>query len=233
MDYFRAGKNAPGETSMQRTEQIEKDLHFLGLLEKARELCAEMGEGAALSYLRSSYKLLSKVYHPDLNPSNADKAKRVQQRLNRVHDLMERLTDEQLGYIFKKGRPQGQLADKKKILVVEDEFGLQEMFGDIFRMEGYDVKVAVDGDQGYEAFLRFRPDLVFTDVVMPKMTGLELVRKIRKSDPAVKVIYMSGFFGIKNLKRDLDEDISRYGYPTLAKPFKVSTMLNLVKEYLP
>ena len=99
-------------------------------------------------------------------------------------------------------------------------------------MEGYDVRVAVDGDNGYEVFQQFKPDLVFTDVVMPKMSGVEMVRKIRETEPHIRVIYISGFFGIKNLKKELDEEILRYGYPTLAKPFKTSAMLELVNSYL-
>ena len=112
-----------------------------------------------------------------------------------------------------------------KVLVVEDEFGLQEVFRDILLMEGYDVQLAVDGVDGYEIYADFRPDLVFTDVIMPRMTGIELVKKIREIDPEIKVIYVSGFFGIKGLKHDLDEDIIKYHYRTLAKPFRVSHML--------
>ena len=64
------------------------------------------------------------------------------------------------------------------------------------------------------------------------MDGIELVRNIRKIRPHIKVIYISGFFGIRNLKRQLDEDILRYGYRTLSKPFKASTMLDMVRDYL-
>ena len=99
-------------------------------------------------------------------------------------------------------------------------------------MEGYDVRVAVDGDNGYEVYLKFKPDLVFTDVVMPKMSGLDLVRKIRETEPDIKVIYISGFFGIRRLKQQLDEDLTLYGYPTLAKPFKTSNMLEIVRNYI-
>ena len=99
-------------------------------------------------------------------------------------------------------------------------------------MEGYDVRVAVDGVNGYEVYSQFKPDLVFTDVVMPKMNGIELVRKIREVNPQIKVIYISGFFGINRLKQELDEDILKYEYPTLSKPFKTSVMLDLVNNYL-
>lgn len=210
---------------------LEKELIFLGLLDKAREIYSELGDRAALSYIKSSYRLLSKVYHPDLNPKNIDKAKKTQQRLNRVSHILSQMKDEELIELIKKGAKK-QAKRKKKILIVEDEFGLQEIFKDIFLMEGYDVRVSVDGVNGYEVYCQFEPDLVFTDVVMPKMNGLELVKKIREVNPQIKVIYISGFFGIKRLKQELDEDIIKYGYPTLSKPFKTSEMLDLVKTYL-
>jgi CheY-like chemotaxis protein len=210
---------------------LEKELIFLGLLDKAREIHAELGDKAALSYIKSSYRLLSKVYHPDLNPKNIEKAKVTQQRLNRISHILSQIKDEEIIELIRKGAKKP-VKRKKKILIVEDEFGLQEIFRDIFLMEGYDVRIAVDGVDGYEFYRRFEPDLLFTDVVMPKMSGLELVRKIREVNPQIKVIYISGFFGINRLKRELDEDILRYGYPTLSKPFKTSEMLDLVKNYL-
>lgn len=211
---------------------LEQELVGLGLLDKAREIYSELNDEAAVSYIKSSYRLLSKVYHPDLNPQNVDKALVVQRKLNRVNDFISQMKDEELIELIKKGIKKEKVERKKRILVVEDEFGLQEIFRDIFLMEGYDVKIAVNGDDGYEAYRPFEPDLVFTDVVMPQMNGLELVEKIRKINPQIKVIYISGFFGIKRLKQQLDEDVQKYGYPTLSKPFKVSMMLDLVKDYL-
>jgi CheY-like chemotaxis protein len=210
---------------------LERELIFLGLLDKAREIYVDLGRNSALSYIKSSYHLLSKVYHPDLNPGNEKKAKSLQQRLNRTSELINSVDDEELIGLLKKGMvEEGQT--KKKILVVEDEFGLQETFRDVFIMEGYDVRVALDGEEGYQAFLKFKPDLVFTDVVMPIMSGIELVKKIRRDNPKIKVIYISGFFGLKNVKHDLNEDILKYGYPCLSKPFKISAMLELVEQYL-
>jgi CheY-like chemotaxis protein len=216
---------------MDEIASIERELIFLGLLDKAREIYSSFGGNSALSYVKSSYHLLSKIYHPDLNPENEKKAKSIQQRLNHVGELISRASDEELIGLLKKGL-QEEAERKKKVLVVEDEFGLQETLRDVFRMEGYDVRVAVDGEKGYQAYLEFKPDLVFTDVVMPLMSGIELVKKIRKDQPQIKVIYMSGFFGVKNLKRDLNEDVLKYGYPCLSKPFKISSMLELVEEYL-
>ncbi|MFH1079416.1 MAG: response regulator [Pseudomonadota bacterium] len=210
---------------------LERELIFLGLMDKAREIYGELGRKAALSYIKSSYHLLSKVYHPDLNPGKEEKAKNLQQRLNNASSLINQTSDEDLISLLDKNM-QGEVHLKKKILVVEDEFGLQEMLRDVFMMEGYDVRIAVDGEDGYHAYLEFQPDMVFTDVVMPKMSGLELVKRIRQKNQKIKVIYTSGFFGLKNVKRDLNEDVLKYGYHCLSKPYKISSMLELVDSYL-
>ena len=211
--------------------RLEKDIIYLGLLDKAHEIYAELGERAVLSYIKSSYRLLSKVYHPDLNPASSRKAEITQQALNRVNRAISRMTDKKLLDIIKRGVPEEYPA-KKRILVVEDEPELQKFFQQILIMEGYDSRIAEDGIKGYEAYYRFKPDLMLCDIVMPWMSGLELVGKIRKMDSKIKVIYMSGFFDITPLKGRFNDEVIRYGYHTLAKPFTVSKMLILIKNYL-
>ncbi|TSA54052.1 MAG: response regulator [Planctomycetaceae bacterium] len=211
--------------------ELEKDLIYLGLLDKAHEIYAELGGRAVLSYIKSSYRLLSKVYHPDLNPASNRKAKITQQRLNRVNSAISLMADKELLDIIKRGVPE-EYSARKRILIVEDEPGLQKFFQQILTMEGYDSRIAEDGIRGYEEYYRFKPDLMLCDVVMPRMSGLELVEKIRKTNPRIKVIYMSGFFGITPLKGRFDEEVTRYGYHTLAKPFRASELLVLIKDYL-
>ncbi|MDY6878729.1 MAG: response regulator [Desulfatiglans sp.] len=216
---------------MEEKTDLAQILVRLDLFDKAREIYAELGRTAVLSYLKSSYRLLSKVYHPDLNKKNRSVAQKAQQDLNRLDHIMKNMADEDIIDVIKAGAIT--LAKEKiKILVVEDESGLQELFRDIFQMEGYDVEVAIDGYAGLEAYRRFAPDLVFTDIVMPKMNGLELIKKIREINPHVKVIYISGFFGIRGLKQELENEVSKYGYRTLSKPFRISKMLEKVKSYL-
>jgi CheY-like chemotaxis protein len=218
--------------------ELAKDLAYLGLMDKAREIYEELGEQAALSYIKNSHRLLSKVYHPDLNPLNGEKALKAQQRLNKISERISRLKDQEIIEVLMHQEPPAVTAEgpehreKKRILVVEDEFGLHEIFREIFQMEGYDVRIATNGLKGYEMYLQFKPDLVFTDVIMPEMDGLELVSKIRMLDPKIKVVYMSGFFGIKNVKEKIREEVERYEYLTFSKPFKPSHMLEIVNEYL-
>ncbi len=216
---------------MKSSVDLAKELNLLGMLDKAREIYTELGEAPALSYVRSNYRLLSKIYHPDLNPEHKEKAEKMQQRINSVAQIIHALPDKELVEILKNGlvkKPKG----KWKILVVEDEFGYQDTLRSIFTMEGFEVRVAIDGETGYEMYRSFEPDLLLTDIVMPNVNGIELVRRIRLENPGIKVIFMSGFFGVKRLKKELDEEVIQYGYPTLSKPFKVSYLLDIVTEYL-
>jgi len=216
---------------MKKSMDLAAELNVLGMLDKAREIYAELGDAPAISYVRSNYRLLSKIYHPDLNPNNKEKAEKMQQRINEVAQVINAMPDRELIEVIKNGT-QKKPREKWKVLVVEDEFGYQDTLRNIFTMEGFDVRVAIDGDTGYEVYKSFKPDLVLTDVLMPNVSGIELVRRIRSEDPAIKVIYMSGFFGVKRLKKELDEEVALYRYPTLSKPFKVSHLLDIVKEYL-
>ena len=216
---------------MKEIIDLERELNLLGMLDKAKEIFSQLGEEAALSYIKSSYRLLSKIYHPDLNLKNRERAEEIQKRINRVQAIIGATPDDGLLELIRKGRRE-KARDKWKILVVEDEFGLHDVLRTVLLMEGYDARVAVDGDNGYSVYREFKPDLIITDVVMPNMSGIELVQKIRGENPRIKVIFMSGFFGVKRLKKELDEEILRYGYQTLSKPFKASHMLDMVQDYL-
>ena len=88
---------------MTKRADLENELIYPGLLDKAREIYSELGDQAALSYIKSSHRLLSKVYHPDLNPGRKDRAKRIQQRLNRVSHLISRMKDPDLIDLIKTG----------------------------------------------------------------------------------------------------------------------------------
>jgi len=210
---------------------LEKEFQFLGLLDKAREIYNELGDRSALAYVRSSIRVLSKVYHPDMNPEKKEKAHALQSRINRIHQILNEINEDDLLNQIKINFRQA-TRGKKKILVVEDEFGLQDFLRSVFSMEGYETRSAVDGDDGYAVYKRFRPDLVLTDIVMPNLSGIELVKKIRNEQSDIKVIYISGFFGIKRLKQEMENEILEYKYRTLSKPFKISYMLDMVHEYL-
>ncbi len=69
--------------------------------------------------------------------------------------------------------------DKAKILVVEDDEFLREVYLETLKDEGYIVEVAIDGDEGLKKIKQGGYDLVLLDIIMPKMDGLEVMRKIK------------------------------------------------------
>ena len=67
----------------------------------------------------------------------------------------------------------------KKILIVEDDQLVANIYGNRFSREGFEVKIAPDGAAGLELARRFQPDVVMLDLLLPTMSGVELTKRIR------------------------------------------------------
>lgn len=92
-----------------------------------------------------------------------------------------------------------------KILVVEDEEILSEVLKEKFKREGYEVMVAVDGDEIISKTKKFMPDMVLLDLLLPKKDGLTILKEL-KDDPALKnipVIIFSGLSDDENIKKGI------------------------------
>ncbi len=72
---------------------------------------------------------------------------------------------------------------KKRVLVVEDEKYLRELYVEILQEEGYDVHQAADGEEGYTAMQGGGYDLVLLDIMLPKMDGLKILEKLKNETP--------------------------------------------------
>ncbi len=78
------------------------------------------------------------------------------------------------------------------ILVVDDEDVIQELVQDILEDAGYDVLTASDGDQALAQYKKKSVDVVLTDLIMPVKDGGETILELRKINPDIKIIIMSG-----------------------------------------
>jgi len=72
--------------------------------------------------------------------------------------------------------------NKKRILVVEDEKMLVDMYRDKFEHEGFEVLVAEEGEEGLKKAFEEKPDLIILDILLPKKEGTEILKEIRESD---------------------------------------------------
>ena len=116
-----------------------------------------------------------------------------------------------------------------KVLIVDDNEDLTGLIKEMIEREGiYRVKTAANGEEGYEVFLHFKPDIILTDIRMPVKNGLEMVRDIRTHNPGIKTIYMSA--DLNRYRTLLEEEQARYRAGFLEKPFDIFELENLLYE---
>ncbi len=115
-------------------------------------------------------------------------------------------------------------------MVVDDNLPLASLLKMILEEEGHEAQFAGNGLEGYARYLLFRPEVVITDLHMPKANGMELMKNIRKQDPGVKTIYMSG--DMRPFSPLLDEEKNRYPVSLLPKPFSKEELLNLLTKFM-
>jgi two-component system cell cycle sensor histidine kinase/response regulator CckA len=120
----------------------------------------------------------------------------------------------------------------KTILLVEDEDMLRGLIRELLEIKGYSVMEASQGVEALELFksAKVPVDLILTDVVMPHMSGSELVERLRKDHPALKVIFMSGYTGANNAA--IHKSLEMPGVAFLQKPFRLNALISQVEELL-
>lgn len=118
---------------------------------------------------------------------------------------------------------------KIKILIVDDNTVLLEMLNESLAEHGYDVICHADSENALKVYSDINPDIVITDIVMPGIDGIELLLNLRKVNPNINVIAMSG--GNKghadtylNMAKKLGANV------ILQKPFEMSELLSEVKK---
>lgn len=72
---------------------------------------------------------------------------------------------------------------EKKILIAEDDEFLRELYADVLKAEGYQIETAMDGEEAHTKISQGGWDLVLLDIIMPKLSGLDVMKKIQASPP--------------------------------------------------
>lgn len=128
------------------------------------------------------------------------------------------------------------------ILVIDDEAEVAEAIRRVLERSGFDVAVARGVAEGMQAAHAQQPDIVVTDMIMPKGNGIELIKTLRQQHPRARVIAISGggSFGLHAYKPDA---IKTHAYlaaareagaqEVLTKPFDMNDLLAAVRRQLP
>ncbi len=122
---------------------------------------------------------------------------------------------------------------KLKILVVEDDIVNLEIIVQ-FLGEQYEVKVAFDGENGIKIYKEFKPDIIITDLDMPVLNGIDMLKYIRVFDKNVKAIVLTSHAGVDYLLKATELNLTKY----LLKPISkidlfdsISLALNEIQRF--
>ena len=119
------------------------------------------------------------------------------------------------------------MSSKWSILIVDDELGVRESLR-ILLKPYYDIYTAPDGEAALNIIKERKIHLITLDLNMPKLSGMETLREIRKIDREVPVIIITGYGTQKD-----EEEALLYGVKNfIAKPFNISTIITVINEII-
>lgn len=111
-----------------------------------------------------------------------------------------------------------------RVLVVEDELRVGAMLREVLVELGYIVKVALRGAEALQLVPIFEPDVVLLDLLMPEMSGVEVLEQLRRDYPTLPVVIMSGNEDVEVARATLRDGAFDY----LGKPFKIDALVRVV-----
>ena len=117
---------------------------------------------------------------------------------------------------------------KKAILVVDDEITVCKSIRSALIQENYDIDMALSGEEALQKEKTKKYDVMIVDLMMPGISGLDLLRSIKNTNPAVRVIMVTGYPTMKNTLQAMQ--IGAFDF--LPKPFLPADLRNLVAKAL-
>jgi len=116
--------------------------------------------------------------------------------------------------------------DHLKVLLVEDEEKLATLLKNAIGDYFYSFTIANNGVEGFNEFLKIKPDIIITDIMMPKKTGLEMAQEIKKINADVPIIMLSAFSDTNKLLNAIDIGVAKY----FIKPFDIDELLEYIES---
>jgi len=120
------------------------------------------------------------------------------------------------------------MAPPQTALIVDDNEPLADTLAQALRSIGIAGRTAHSGIEGYASFLRDPTDWIVTDIEMPELTGIEMMRCIRLIQPAVKTIYMTG--AVDKYGAVLSREAREFAAKVLYKPFTLNLLVEQIRS---
>lgn len=124
--------------------------------------------------------------------------------------------------------PRTMMRDKPQVLVIDDEKDICNLFEEALTPEGYEVFTALDGESGLKIIGEKKPDIVLLDLKLPKMNGIEVLRRIKRIDKNIVVIIITAYGTMDTARMAMK--IGSYDYIT--KPFDLNYVKAVIKDGL-
>lgn len=115
--------------------------------------------------------------------------------------------------------------EKIKVLLVEDEQTLAMIIKDTLEGQGFLIHTAADGEEGLRLFFDLHPDVLVADVMMPRMDGFEMVRRIRQTDRRTPVLFLTARSAVNDVVEGFELGANDY----LKKPFGMQELIVRIK----
>ncbi|MCD8092063.1 MAG: response regulator transcription factor [Bacteroides sp.] len=115
--------------------------------------------------------------------------------------------------------------DQITVLLVEDEQTLAMIIKDTLEGQNFIIHTAADGEEGLRLFFDLRPDVLVADVMMPRMDGFEMVRRIRQTDKRTPVLFLTARSAINDVVESFELGANDY----LKKPFGMQELMIRIK----
>src|SRR5215468_12375898 len=122
----------------------------------------------------------------------------------------------------------GDMTRLGRILVVDDEANARTALAELLRDEGYEVETAADAFKALGKYESFAPHIVVTDLKMPGMDGIELVKKIRATDEVTGIIVMTAFGAVESAIEAMRAGAAEY----LTKPLNFEELMVVLAKVL-
>jgi CheY-like chemotaxis protein len=118
----------------------------------------------------------------------------------------------------------------RTILIVEDNNIIRDQIVAILEMSGYTAMAAANGSDGLRLACQSRPALIISDVMMPELNGLDMLRNIRQNPELdhTPIVLLSGLIATEDIRKGLELGASDY----LIKPFRITDLLQVVSRHL-
>ena len=116
----------------------------------------------------------------------------------------------------------------KTILYIDDDSSTRDTIQDILKEKFKDTFIAKDGEEGFDMFLKLKPDLIISDIDMPKINGIELVKKIREISQTQPIAILTGKNEDKYIIELLDLGISNF----IVKPMNITRLDNILSDLI-